>query len=330
MALKLDEQFDGNGNLLDGYAANQSIQTQVSIPETGNRYSDVSDDTDFQIAEKKIKVGKKYFGDDRTIGLIQGIDERDGKVKFEMGSSPSKMLKIGDDLEMKGGNISGGSLNIPNPTSPLASIDNIGNMVVSSLRRKDFHWYTIFESVDGYDMSADTGGSSLVNLEGIELITPATNTKKANASKQSTHFKGFDWSKKRSIKICLTAENSFTNNEIMEFGALGSNFSTCIGIGFRKVNGSEHIHGICGDGSSESTVDLGHMDYSNNSNNYSIDFDPITGCKFYINDVYKGAITTNLPTGTITAGYIFIVNLKTLENTLKKCLISYYDFWQAL
>ena len=329
MALKINEQFDNNGNLLNGFAANQSSQTQVSVPNTSNRYSDISDDTELEIAEKKLRSGKSNFGNDAQRGFILGVDDKDGKVKFEIGRSASNMLKYdGDDLQLKGGDISGGTFSVPNPASPLFSVDSSGNVVASSLRRKDFHWYTVFESIDGYFTS---GTGTAIGVNSMQVGTGAVSGNTATISKISTLFKGFTFNKKQSVTFNVKMGASFASGAHTAYFTRGA--STGEGFGFKIVDNV--INGYSSHGGTETLVDLADTsDYAGAGTGYSalyrVDFEPGVGCYFYIDNVLKGSSTTNLPTGTTTAYILLDVNITTNENVAKILDICYYDFWQAL
>lgn len=230
----------------------------------------------------------------------------------------------------------GGTLNVPDATTPLFSVDSSGNVVCSSLRRRDFHFVTYFESVDGYDL--DKGAGAGLGLESVNLKTVATADDFVSLTKQnvSVAFKGLTWNKKFSIKMCIKLGSDFDGGtQTMNFGRGGFSVDdlhdsgTGRKVGFNITDGV--LYGVCGDGSASSNVNLMSIStLTGSSQIFEMDYTPAVGCNFYVNDVLKGSVTTNLPSGTISSGYIMTILLKTLENAAKTVDIVYYDLWQQL
>lgn len=84
----------------------------------------------------KIQAGKTDFGQDATNGFILGLDDSDtDKAKFEIGSSPTKILKYdGIDLTLIGGTITAGTVRTAsgNPRVELNGANNRLNIYNSA------------------------------------------------------------------------------------------------------------------------------------------------------------------------------------------------------
>ena len=330
MAKDIFEERDKLGNKLGGIEANRSLQTRLSVPDSQSKgYSDISDDSDFNITENVIKSGKRFFGDDRTPGVIIGIDPKTKKVKFEIGYSKTKMMKYdGKDLYIIGGAVTGGSINVPDATTPLFTVDSEGNVIANSLRRKDYHLFTIFDGIDNGGWGVDYGIGAGFGLESLNFKTAATTGSTASLSKQSSNT-GFSWDKRFAWKTRMKLGSDFdSGTQTFDFGKVsGYGSDTTRKVSFRVVNTT--LYGVMADNSTESTVNL--MSTNSITGGYAtfeIDYDPTTGASYYVNGVLKGTLATNIPSGVLLAGNIINYLLKTGENASKTVDIIWADFWQ--
>ncbi len=307
---------DSSGVVISGNNAENSEMSQEK-KVNGNSFDNVW--LKNWIKSTNYSPKKKGFYIDGLSGYIEAVDA------YFSGTIESSTIT--------GTNLIGGSLYIPNITTPLFSVDSLGNAEVASLRRKDFYWNTVFESVDGYSL---TGAASVLGLEGVTLKTGATATNFAALSKQSTNFTGFTWDKKFSFKICLKIATDFnSDNQTFNFGRggfeIGSDYTEGVlrKVGFNIT--AKQLYGVCADGSNMSSVSLMSTSTLRNASViYEVIYDPTTGCSFYVNDVLKGTLATTLPAGTSVAGYMLIAQIETTENVAKTADIYYYYFWQAL
>jgi len=213
----------------------------------------------------------------------------------------------------------------------LFSVDSSGNVVANSLRRNDFHWFTIFESIDGYEQDiGGAGGSFSLGVNSVQLITGADQYEYVCLYKRSLYQNDFSWAKKRSVKIGMRITAVINTRILFGTGECNEQAGGIVNdmkIAFLVQNGN--IYGLTADGSSYTTSDFGAIsagtDYS-----LRIDFVPGVSAKFYIDGVLEGTITTNLPSGTSNADHLFTAYLETRTSASKTMDISYYDFWQAL
>jgi hypothetical protein len=243
-------------------------------------------------------------------------------TNFKTGQSGWKLDPNGE-VEL-GNGVFRGSINIPNITSPLFSVDVNGNVIANSLRRKDFHWFTLFESLDGYSSSI-TGGSI---VSPATLTTGAINNDVVELTKSilASTASQFSWDKKRSVKALVSFGTDITDQHVF------------FGIGQLPVSSSLrslcfHIYGNTIDvesanGTNTSVTGLASTISGNGIYVFEIVFTPGVSAKFYIDNVLVETITTDLPSGATSSGYLFNAYIKTLENVAKSVRFDYWDFWQ--
>lgn len=203
-----------------------------------------------------------------------------------------------------------------------------GDVVVASLRRKDFHWYTIFESIDGYTKSGGTQsatGSGIDIQTGNTISTACTTTKSiyAGASNQ------FSWAKRRSLKVCLVYTDSVADQHTsITNGVLTQANPTGIGMGFAMNNGN--LLGFNADGVGYTQTSLNTTLVANTVYTLEFVFTPGVDIKYYVNNTLKATVTTRLPAASDSySGDIFNVYLINDVADNKHLTISYYDLWQA-
>lgn len=225
--------------------------------------------------------------------------------------------------------LNAGSIKIPSSQTPLFFVDSKGNVTAESLRRNDFHWYTLFESISGYNI----GGSNVptITTQGIDMTTGATSGNSSDIKKLS-NFTGFKWGKKRQISTVISIDSDFPGGQqTFLFGAGNINSANARKIIFEIDD--DNVNATMGDGTTEESVTIGTiagLGLGTNYNKFTIEYDPNTGAKYYINDVLKATLSTNIPSGTTSAREILSFDLTTDENVAKTVVIDYYDFWQAL
>ena len=213
-------------------------------------------------------------------------------------------------------------------TAPF-SVDMNGNMIVTSLQRRDYHWFTVFESIDGYAKSADGTGAVVCNPGSVDLTLGNANNNVTSLQKVSTIYRGFTWDKARRIKFSFLFQNCFNNAQEIRAG-LGSHIAnrTDSKIGFLLENYT--LYAISADSTSYTAVAYGEI-----SNNFVYDlevvFTPGVQATYSLNGVLFATITTNLPSGTNYSENIIEVYMKNGQNVASKGIsIGYYDFWQKL
>ena len=203
------------------------------------------------------------------------------------------------------------------------SVDMLGNTVVSSLQRTDFHWFTLFESVDGYGKT----GTPTLSSYGVSLKTAALANDTCEIQKISRSLTGdFTWNKRRKIKFSILLNPPMTLQAIDITTGNGASNLNDNKFGF-IINGTT-VYGITADGSGYTAPSITSVGYGAYYV-FEADFVPGSYVKFYVNGLLYGTNTTNLPTGNTGADMVLDCYIKTLDSTAKEIDIGYYDFWQA-
>ncbi|MFA6078101.1 MAG: hypothetical protein WC724_03765 [Candidatus Paceibacterota bacterium] len=309
-----------------------------------------------------IKQGKHYFDNTET-GFILGID--DDLAKFYIGDTSNYLNWTGTQLIISGnitatsGTIGGwtiGATSLSSPSSSFSigsgnsifkadsngiylgnatfadatfSVDMTGNTNVSSLKRDDFHWFTPFESIDGYTKPADGTGSNTLS-EKVILTTGTSNNDTNYFIKEvmTATSSNFSWDKKGSGKFCISLQGTVTNTQLwIVRGSLVAIESKH--IGFRVEDGV--VAGFVGNGTNYASVDLGTTLVANDIDILEYRLNPDVGSvSFYINGVLKGSISQYVPTGAGSPSN-FLINLTWLNYTgaAKVMWLNWIDFWQA-
>lgn len=217
------------------------------------------------------------------------------------------------------GNIQGTTINIPNATTPLFSVDSVGNIKVKSLARDDFHWFTVFESIDGYGLTTATGTVTCNNL-GVHLTTGATTFNECAIQKILAG--GFTWNKNRNFKVYVNFQDQTFQNSYIITGFYGTDEH----IGF-YISAAGRLYATLGNGTTQETIDLMALP----SGGLLLECKLIAGTsvKYYVNGTYRDEITQNIPTGTLYSNTLFNSWLKTTTSSAKVLDISWLDFWQS-
>lgn len=214
------------------------------------------------------------------------------------------------------------------------SVDMDGNIVASSLRRRDFQWFTFFESMDGYSFSfydpgtSDRGGVT-IQQNGILLDTGITTDKRTVVEKSSGNASTFfSWGKSRSFKTIITLTEATSNQfAFIGTGDPGGVSAIVEHFGFYIAGNALYAHQA--DGATNAyellqTISSGTV--------YALEatFIPGSGVTYSVNNVVKTTLSSNYPTpsGSVPYSYFsaYIQNATALR---KKMLITMFDFWQA-
>ncbi len=193
-----------------------------------------------------------------------------------------------------------------------------------SFARSDFHWSTIFESIDGYDVS-DTDYVT-VGYTGVRLQTSTTTNNKHFLQRQIYFNPVIDWS--MSIRVSIGVQPVDVTNQNIWLGVGDCTGSlpnpTIRHIGFKIINGD--IWATVGNGSVETKENLMSI---NSMGKYLLTFDYNgVDVKFYINGEYQTVFTNNLPTGTPNADVVLSACIKITGGTSYKTMfLGFWDYW---
>lgn len=239
------------------------------------------------------------------------------------------------DVEFNNGTFRGtlesGAIYIPSQAAPKFSVDSQGNAIVSSLRRNDFVWFTIFESIDGYSKNRTGAAIETLGYQSLVLTTGLTSGDNFYLAKSfPSGFNAFTWDKNRRIKmgVSITSGNSAYE---ARFGMGDFSSSTVRHIGFfvNSPAGSNYdLYASVSNNSSESLIKLGTFNFGI-FQNLEIRWTAGIGADYYIDDVFILRVTTTLPsTNDLSATHIADISLKTTGG-VQVFTITYIDFWQA-
>jgi len=218
-----------------------------------------------------------------------------------------------------------------------AVIDHLARSIVSdkieewisvklkgSFDRNDLHWYTIFESIDGYEL--DDVAYSYVTDGGAILLTNTIANMYSYIAKQFRREPALTWAMPRRVKC--TVYETYENDQkfyigIGYFPGTLSSF-TNRHIGFKVIN--KTLYATVANGTTESTINCGDMPYRLNTT-FEFNYNG-TSVEFFVNGVSVGTLSTNIPTGSASAEEVLFANLViTGGATYKKWSIRDWDIW---
>ncbi len=232
----------------------------------------------------KIQAGKTDFGQDSTAGFILGRDASDGnKAKFELSISASKFIKMtGEDIQI-------------GRDTQLLGTDCYNNRTI--------FYHTYFDNLDGIyveNSSMGQNGYFRTNEYGLECHLDMGSGRYLFLQKVKvfTLIPG-SFGKPRRLKgsfdFMLSPNHfwSFCSGYFVNTDRAGRHF------GFSVEN--YQVFGTVANGTTESTLDLGVTISSTAEEKRTLEciLVPGTVVYFYVDGVYKGQITTNVPTGDI-------------------------------
>lgn len=282
------------------------------------------------------KTGTDLIGQSDDLADLPSVIEflRQFKADYDAHNHDGFNSKSFDNLIVRAliasGLLVGSSIYIPNLLSPLFSVDSAGNVKVASLNRSDFHWFTVFESIDGYDKN----GVPVLNIDNVYLPTTNSSGNKCAIQKLALYQNNFTWDKRRKVTMGINFDTVGTAGVQLIYlgsGVQQDSFPNLNKCGFATIN--NNLYGMTANGSANTQLLL--QAFTTNFNyDLMVDFVPTIGgipgyADFYVNGVKKGRITTTLPTSINYANYLLSAEVQTVTTAIKGIRISYWDFWQA-
>jgi len=228
------------------------------------------------------------------------------------------------------GTFTGCSINVPNASNPLFSVDKLGNTKVKSLERDDFHWWTNFESIDGYAQAIVGAGTIICNPQSVDFTTGANNGDFNELQKIQPGVNDyFSWDKDRKIKTFVKVDHNTSVSFQIGTGDITNAYfgDNSPRIGFMFLAGK--IYGGVADGSGHTEVEL--TTYSTTAY-ILLEAKYYAGDRvdFYVNGLLRGTIEDDLPAGTTNAEWYFDAKLFNVGTAgARTAHIVYWDFWQA-
>jgi hypothetical protein len=192
--------------------------------------------------------------------------------------------------------------------------------------RDDVHWFTIFESADGFDKS--TSGSGSIGFAGgdLRLQTGETDGSSATLSKSLFGSYDFSWDKQRKVSFGIEAESA---PDILAYIGTGykSEDEDYSFVGFKLVNYT--LYGVVNDGSGETLVELKVYSLLPGAFRLSFTYYPGSKVEFFIDNFKEGEITTGLPSGEEDSpDFICYAQIKNTSANNKSLWLRHWDFWQ--
>jgi len=198
-------------------------------------------------------------------------------------------------------------------------------IVDGSFIRRDFHWFTIFESIDGYYTAVSGGGESVtLNGEsGVDIAVGTTGNARIRRKLEVAPI-ALTWDKDRILRVTISLGNSTKQTIFIRTGSLVGASSRH--IGFRITDNT--IYGSVGDGTTEDLTDLGTI--ATGTHRLEVDFTTGSQAAFYVDGVLEGATADNLPSGLTGADYLLQCYLGSTDVNPKSMSIYSWEVWQAV
>lgn len=208
------------------------------------------------------------------------------------------------------------------------SVDMDGNLVASSILRRDFQWFSMFESLDGYQNNSNVGGSIAVSRDGVTISSGTTLYDKGWVTKGLSGGPNttFLWTKNRKFKCQVSFLDTASNqNALICTGS--ADVDTYNHFGF-YLSGST-LRGQNADGTNVTTTS-GFVTITA-GRRYTLEAIFIAGShiEYYVDGVSIGTVTVRLPQGSDFPYVIFEAWIQNVNATEKRMVINYFDFWQA-
>lgn len=209
-------------------------------------------------------------------------------------------------------------------------LDSFGNIKVNSLERRDFHLFTIFESLDGYSKTFVGAGTVTLGYQHWEAVTGTNSGDNCVVIKEfAAAFNAFTWNKDQKIKLGI---NPVSGNAgyggILGIGLCDGSAGEHIGFYFSGNDASQYtLNTSVSNGASTTTLSLGIFNYGTYITLEAV-YKSNTKVDYYVNGVLTITVTTTLPTGTTNANRIFQAYL-TSSGGVQTLRVAYYDFWQS-
>jgi len=195
-------------------------------------------------------------------------------------------------------------------------------LITGNFQRDDFHWFTLFESIDGFDTSGTNTATTTISTFYVSLQTGTTSSSKANLIKcpfylYSTYF---TWDKNREFKTKIEKSATTNQNLWITMGKIDTNRH----IGFKVIN--DILYATMANGTNEEIINLGT---SSNPVDLRVVWVAGSGATFYVNETNRGTLSTYLPSGITDAGETLHIEILNTAAENKEIRVSMWDFWQA-
>jgi len=196
-----------------------------------------------------------------------------------------------------------------------------------AFERTDFHWWGVFESLDGFSKDILRSGAITLNPTYVEMITGATDASYSLLRKEIAIMNVFTWAKKRKFRTRIHFGTVTNQGVVIATGDAASPPGTRL-LGFYIFNNV--ISGWATNGSNQTILDLNTAAVAGVAYDLEMVWTPGEKVEFYINDILKGTITATLPSGVTDAQFLVSFYVANAEAANKWIRFSYWDFWQEI
>ena len=201
--------------------------------------------------------------------------------------------------------------------------DKIADWNVTPSKLGFYIFTSFFESLDGYEKTA--GVTLDPGIGHVELATTnVLNNAQSCNKKTNFWFSDWDWDHERHFETVIAL--SSVADVLVYYGG-GAPFGLSTHIGFYILN--NELYGYWGYSSGEHTVLLQTIS-ANTAYHLFFRFLPAEKIEFYVNDILKQTVTTNLPHGPADASTLFVSYIRTLAAAVKKLYYSMLDVRQKI
>jgi len=198
------------------------------------------------------------------------------------------------------------------------------NEILAKLQRhQGIWWFNNHWRPSGMLYSSALGSGSISwYVDRIVLYSGTTSGSYVSVRKDTRGLSwGFSWDKKRYFGVLVHFVTYSAQYIHIVNGGLSVDSATnpYLHIGFKLINGD--LYGTVGNGSYESTLSIETLTAGGRRRLECVLDPAIPECRFYVDGVDKGAITTNLPTGTGAAERVFVASTYNTEAANKYYII---------
>lgn len=199
-----------------------------------------------------------------------------------------------------------------------ASNEFLSDKIFDLIWKKTFHYFTFFESIDGF---TKTAGTTLTSDQYITLLTTGVSGNNQYIEKKPLYQGLITFSQKSYFRSDLYFVNNTNQTIYLIVGQKTDN-----AYGFKIINGT--IYGVTRNGSDETTVSLGSITAGDDMN-LEARYYPSDKVVFLTDSVEKGISTTNLPSPAAVANqFLFYADITTNEAAAKEIRMSFFEYMQ--
>jgi len=186
-----------------------------------------------------------------------------------------------------------------NPGAVLGAMRKIG---------RGIYWFCNHWRPSGMLVYSIGGSGGIAWVDSLQLFTGTTADSYAYAYKDVYgELPGLTWDKKRYLGVLASIDISPGNSWVISgLCPFKGPETTARHIGFKILDGT--IYGTVADGAAESTLEIETL-VGTATRRLECILDPGVECRFYVDGVDKGAITANLPSGTLNDEVLFRGNV---------------------